>query len=59
MCRSRATELGQNVAILVDETKAAGHYNVRWDAAGHASGMYYYRLEANGQAITQKMTLIK
>ena len=59
MCRSRATELGQNVATLVDETKAAGHYNVRWDAAGHASGMYYYRLEANGQAITQKMTLIK
>ena len=51
--------MGQNVATLVDETKAAGHYSVRWNAAGHASGMYYYRLEANGQAITQKMTLIK
>ena len=40
--------MGQKVATLVDEAKVAGHYNVRWDATGHASGMYYYRLEANG-----------
>ena len=51
--------MGQKVATLVDEYKSAGPHNVRWNAAGHASGMYYYRLEANGQAITKKMTLIK
>ena len=51
--------MGQKVATLLDETKAAGQYNVRWNAAGAASGMYYYRLEAGGQSITRKMTLIK
>jgi hypothetical protein len=51
--------MGQKVATLVDETKATGQYNVRWNAAGAASGMYYYRLEAGGQSITRKMTLIK
>jgi hypothetical protein len=51
--------MGQKVATLVDEMKAAGQYNVRWNAAGAASGMYYYRLEAGGQSITRKMTLIK
>jgi hypothetical protein len=51
--------MGQKVATLVDETKSAGQHNVRWNAANVSSGMYYYRLEANGQAITRKMTLIK
>lgn len=51
--------MGQKVATLVDENKSAGQYNVRWNASGVASGMYYYRMEANGQAFTRKMTLIK
>jgi surface protein len=53
------TLMGQKVATLVDGIKQAGAHNVRWNAAGHASGMYYYQLEANGQVITKKMTLIK
>ncbi len=51
--------MGQKVAELVNETKSAGSYNVIWDAANAASGMYYYRLEANGQSLTRKMTLTK
>ncbi len=51
--------MGQKVATLVDENKSAGQYNIRWNAANVSSGMYYYRLEANGQSITRKMTLIK
>ncbi len=51
--------MGQKVATLVDENKSAGQYNIRWNAANVSSGMYYYRLEANGQSITHKMTLIK
>jgi len=53
------TLMGQRVATLVNEAKTAGTYSVRWNATGAASGMYYYRLEANGQSITRKMTLIK
>ncbi|MFV1884306.1 MAG: T9SS type A sorting domain-containing protein [Balneola sp.] len=51
--------MGQKVAELVNESKAAGSYNVTWNAANAASGMYYYRLEAGGQTMTRKMTLIK
>jgi len=51
--------MGQRVATLVSEAKTAGTHSVRWNAAGAASGMYYYRLEVNGQSITRKMTLIK
>ncbi len=38
--------LGQEVVTLVDEEKAAGTYEVRWDAGGFATGMYFYRLQA-------------
>ncbi len=51
--------MGQKVAELVNETKSAGSYNVTWNASQAASGMYYYRLEAGGQTLTRKMTLIK
>lgn len=51
--------MGQKVAELVNGTKSAGSYNVSWNASGAASGMYYYRLEAGGQTMTRKMTLIK
>ena len=51
--------MGQKVAELVNESKAAGSYNVTWNATNAASGMYYYRLEANGLVLTRKMTFIK
>ncbi len=36
--------LGREVAVLVDEKKAPGSYEVTFDALGLASGMYLYRL---------------
>lgn len=51
--------MGQNVAELVNETKSVGNYKISWDASQVASGMYYYRLEADEQSLTRKMTLIK
>ena len=51
--------LGGKVAELIDEFKAEGSYNVNWNAQDVASGVYYYRLEFDGQAITRKMNLIK
>lgn len=52
--------IGAKVATLTNERKSAGFYTVRFDASHLASGMYFYRLIANGKVIsTQKMLLIK
>jgi len=37
----------------------AGEYNYHWDAAGNASGIYYYRLHTAENTIIRKMTLLK
>jgi Zn-dependent metalloprotease len=55
---------GQEVRTLVNDTKPAGAYDVRWDgrdAAGQrvASGVYFYRIVADGQSLTKKMTVMK
>ena len=36
--------LGREVAVLVDERKGPGSYTIRFNAAGLASGVYFYRL---------------
>jgi minor extracellular serine protease Vpr len=51
--------LGREVSTLVNEKKAAGSYSVQFDARGLASGVYFYRLEANGFVVTKKMTLLR
>ncbi len=38
--------LGREVAVLVEEEKAAGSYRVKWDATDFPSGMYFARFEA-------------
>jgi hypothetical protein len=38
--------LGREVAVLVNEAKMPGTYQVRFDAAGLASGVYFCRMEA-------------
>ncbi|MFN2374849.1 MAG: S8/S53 family peptidase [Cyclonatronaceae bacterium] len=51
--------LGRSVAVLVKEPKQQGTYTVEWDAASVASGVYIYRIEAGGQVLSRKMTLLK
>jgi hypothetical protein len=51
--------LGQLVTSLLNETRAAGQYTVRWDASELASGVYIYRIEANGFVDAKKMVLIR
>ena len=51
--------LGQKVAILVSERQAAGRYQVEWDAAGFASGVYYYSIEAGEFRAVRKMILVR
>lgn len=52
--------LGRQVALLADEFKQAGSYNISFDAAKLSSGVYYYILRAdNGFTSTKKMILTK
>ena len=51
--------LGQKVATLVSKHQQAGAYQVEWDASGFASGVYIYRLQAEGKILNKKMLLLK
>jgi hypothetical protein len=51
--------LGREVETLLDEFKAAGVYNVSYDASNIASGIYLYRIDAAGYSQTRAMQLIK
>jgi hypothetical protein len=51
--------LGREVAVLVNEQKPAGRYEVKWDASKMASGIYFYRLKAGKYSNTKKMILIR
>ncbi len=56
--------LGQEVRSLFSGRRNAGEHFMNWDgkdASGKfvSSGVYYYRLEADGTARTRKMTLLK
>ncbi len=50
---------GRRVATLVDEAKAAGDYDIQWDAGDSASGIYFYRLQTFDGTLTRKMLLLK
>ena len=51
--------LGNEVATLVNEEKAAGRYTLRFDASTLASGLYFYRLQSGSFVQTRKMILLK
>ena len=51
--------LGNEVATLVNEQKAAGNYTVNFDASELSSGIYFYKLIANNFIETKKMILLK
>jgi photosystem II stability/assembly factor-like uncharacterized protein len=51
--------LGRDVAVLVNEPKAPGSYEVRFDGRGLASGVYLYTLTAGGFLQTRKLLLLR
>jgi len=56
--------LGREVALLVDERKDPGRYQVTFNATGLASGIYLFRLTAAGATsetyvCTKRMMLVK
>ncbi len=51
--------LGHEIANLVNEDKAPGRYEARWDASQFASGVYFYRLVAGSFTETKKLVLLR
>ena len=51
--------LGNEVAVLVNEEKPAGTYEVKWNASNLSSGVYFYQLKAGNFTATKKLLLLK
>ncbi|MBN1352469.1 T9SS type A sorting domain-containing protein [candidate division KSB1 bacterium] len=56
--------LGQKITTLIDKRQNAGHFEINWggeDNSGKtvASGIYFYRLEADEFSYSRKMLLLK
>jgi hypothetical protein len=45
--------------LPVNETKASGNYEVKWNASNLASGIYLYKIKANNFEQVNKMLLMK
>ena len=51
--------LGREVAVLVNEKKSPGIYEVEFAARNLASGVYLYRLNVGNFSVTKKLILLK
>jgi hypothetical protein len=51
--------LGQKVTTLVSKRQQAGYHQVKWDASGFTSGIYYYRIETGEFQDVSKMILLR
>lgn len=51
--------LGKETATLVNEQKDAGSYQVEFNAANFASGIYFYQMTAGNFTAVKKMSLLK
>ena len=52
-------ELGREVETLVNEKQTAGTYETTLDASKISSGVYFYRLIADGFSETKKLMVVK
>ena len=51
--------IGQEVTTLVDQFLVAGAHSVKWNSAGAATGVYWYRMTAGSFSETKKIVLMK
>ncbi len=51
--------LGNEVAVLINEEKSPGVYNLNFDASELSSGTYFYKLRAGNFTEVKKMLLLK
>ncbi|MCX6162202.1 MAG: T9SS type A sorting domain-containing protein [Ignavibacteriae bacterium] len=50
---------GREIQTIVNETLNPGSYEATFDGTRFASGVYFYRLTAEGYGETRKMMLIR
>ncbi len=51
--------LGREVAVLVNEEKLPGKYEVKFNGSNFSCGIYFYRLSIDNYSQTKKLILIK
>lgn len=51
--------IGQRVETLVDEKFTPGSYSVDFNATALSSGLYFYKIVADGFSVSKKMLLLK
>jgi photosystem II stability/assembly factor-like uncharacterized protein len=51
--------IGREIAVLVNEVKNAGNYQVSFNSANLASGVYFYKMVAGDFSSVRKMNLLK
>jgi hypothetical protein len=51
--------LGQRIATLVNDERAAGYHEVVFNTSSLASGVYFYRLQAGEFVQTKKLVLLR
>ncbi len=49
---------GSQIKVLEDEMKAAGSYQIKWNAGNLPAGNYYYKMIMGDEVITKKMLKI-
>jgi hypothetical protein len=51
--------LGREVKVLLNEKKEPGRYEVHWDTATFASGVYICRMNAGAFVQSRKMLMLR
>lgn len=51
--------LGREIAVLVNDYKEAGYYEVSWDATNVPSGIYFYKMQAGSFTSVKKMVVMR
>ena len=51
--------LGQRIITLIDENKAAGTFQIRWDASNYSTGLYFYQIKTTDFVQTKKLMLVR
>ncbi len=51
--------IGEEVAILLNQTFESGTHKITWDAGFFGSGLYFYKISAGNFVKANKMILLK
>jgi len=51
--------LGQKVETLSDTYQQAGLHQITWNAVDRATGIYFYKIQAGRESLTEKLLLLK